>query len=178
MGEHNMNLERRIRILEKRLLEAKEPNTELLDKYVDGTYKINSDKTVDVTGNFKMIEGEANSVLDIAQFGKVTGNFDVRGIKLKSLEGSPSSVGGYYSIAFNPVTDLQYSPEKVGGNFDAQKCKLTSIKGISKEIGGTLHLEKNPTEFKVRDIMSMTKVEKNKVFVESEDSKLDLIFSL
>lgn len=174
-----MNLEQRIRILEKKLLEAKEPNIELLDKYVDGTYKVNSDKTVDVTGNFKMIMTDTKSILDVAQFGKVSGNFDVRGNKLANLEGSPSSTGGYFSCANNQITDLQHSPEKVGGNFDAQRCKLTSLKGLSKEIGGTLNIQKNPTVFKVKDILAVTKVDKNKVIVEEiEDYSLDLILSL
>lgn len=137
-----MNLEQRIRILEKKLLEAKEPNTELLDKYVDGTYKVNSDKTVDVTGNFKMIMTDTKSILDVAQFGKVSGYFDVRGNKLTSLEGSPNSTGGLFSCANNPITTLEHSPEKVGGNFDAQRCKLTSLKGLSKEIGGTLNVQR------------------------------------
>jgi len=173
-----MNLEQRIIILEKKLLEAKEPNTELLDKYVDGTYKVNSDNTVDVTGDFKMTLTETPSILDVAQFGKVSGFFNVSGNRLTSLEGCPKTVGGLFSCSFNKITDLQHGPEKVGGNYDAQKCKLTSIKGIAKEIGGTLHLEKNPTEFKVKDVLAVTNVEKHKVFVESEDLNLDLIFSL
>lgn len=178
-----MNIERRLRILEKKLLENKEPNTELLDKYVDGTYKVNSDKSVDVTGNFKMIMTDTKSILDVAQFGKVSGYFDVRGNKLTSLEGSPSSTGGLFSCANNPITTLEHSPEKVGGNFDAQRCKLTSLKGLSKEIGGTLNVQKNPTVFKVKDILGMTKIDKNKVIVEEiedylDESNLDLILSL
>ena len=70
------------------------------------------------------------------QFGKVTGNFSINNCSnLKSLKGSPRSVGGNFDCRSCMLESLDGAPEEVGGFFHCGYNVLTSLEGGPKEVG-------------------------------------------
>jgi len=55
---------------------------------------------------------------------------------LISLEGAPSSVGGYFWCSYNQLTSLEGAPASVGGNFGCFNNNLTSLEGAPSSVGG------------------------------------------
>ena len=71
----------------------------LNDNYkIDGTYTINNDNTVDVDGTVKVKNRELESLTNgLFRFGIITHRFHcINCPNLKSLEGAPKKVGGYF----------------------------------------------------------------------------------
>lgn len=169
-----MTLIERLERLEKQLLKPRrfretiEHNKELLDKHVTGTYKVNSDGTIDVSGSVKLLMLDLGSILKVGKFNTVSGDFDCRSNKLETLEGAPKSTGGFFSCSNNNLTTLKFAPETVGANFDCSKNKLTSIEGCPKSVGNTFTItgQKSTRQFKVKDVLSLCKVDKAKVFTD------------
>jgi len=64
------------------------------------------------------------------------GNFKSSVNQLTSLEGAPSSVGGYFWCSYNQLTSLEGAPSSVGGNFRCFNNQLTSLKGAPTSVGG------------------------------------------
>ena len=165
-----LSLLERISKLEKLvgIRETTEPNKEILDKAVEGTYEVDANKVINVKGNVKLLMMDLGSILEkVGQFGSVTGTFDCRSNKLKNLEGSPKSTGGFFSCARNDLTNLKSSPASVGGNFDCSKNKLDSLEGCPKTIGNVFNLsgQKSTRIFKEKDVQLVCKIDKSKIVI-------------
>lgn len=101
------------------------------------------------------------------QFGRIEGDFDIMGNRLKSLKGCPKIVGGGFYCDSNNLTSLMGGPEVLSGayscdnnlltnligapliindNFYATNNCLTSLEGIPIEIYGSLWLAENQIE--------------------------------
>jgi len=65
--------------------------------------------------------------------------------QLKTLEGGPVSVGGAYLCGFNNLTSLKGAPKKVLGHMSCPRNPLVSLEGIPGEGLGGLVLEYNRT---------------------------------
>lgn len=96
-------------------------------------FKINDDLTVDVDGNVDL--SSKWLVCIPLQFGTVTGDFVCDANPIKSLVGSPRSVGGF-SCAETKIKDLVGCPSVVTNNFSCDTNNLESLKGSPRKIGG------------------------------------------
>jgi len=129
-----------------------------LDKSSKKSWKINeTTEKIDVLGSFEA-EG-TNLGFRGVKFGEILYDFEVMGIGLTSLEGSPEKVGGSFRLYGNDkltslkggpldvgreflctgsnLYSLEGSPLRVGGRFLIGGSKLTSLFGAPLEIGGT-----------------------------------------
>lgn len=100
-------------------------------------WKLNSDGTVTVNGNFdtRHGDGKERGTLRRVKFNSITGwcNFD----DLKSLDGVPKTVGNNCNISSCDITTLQNAPQSVTGNFYVGLCDfLESLDGAPKTVGG------------------------------------------
>ena len=78
------------------------------------------------------------------KFGYVKGNFVVdTKAKLKTLEGSPQEVVGFFMCADNIIESLKGSPQKVGSHFQCSNNFLTSLRGAPQEVGGNFSCQNN-----------------------------------
>ena len=80
------------------------------------------------------------------------GDFKCSVNQLTSLEGAPSSVGGYFWCSYNQLTSLEGAPSSVGCDFDCYNnhlASLTSIHKILKQMNGTFHANGNPLKSNV-----------------------------
>jgi len=120
--------------LSEKLFKVKElPEQEDLVNCIKGTYKINFRGLIDVDGDVDLNNKKLNSILDIGNFGIVTGDFDCSHNNLTSLEGCPIQIGGYFNCGFCVLTSLKYAPIYVGGKFSCyfNKKKFT-VKDVVK----------------------------------------------
>ncbi len=114
--------------------------------------KINDDETVDVDGDVSLFRSSYSHINELDyirldkipfKFGKVTGNFDIRGNNITSLEGSPYYVGGNFKCSNNKLKNLKGSPNVVCGNFICDDSELESLDGAPNEIGGGFYCSDN-----------------------------------
>ena len=70
----------------------------------------------------------------IVNFGEITGSFDCSGLGLKSLKGSPQTVGGNFDCSWNNLTSLEGSPQIVEKGFYCNNNRITSLKGSPQTI--------------------------------------------
>lgn len=60
---------------------------------------------------------------------------------------SDINVSGYFSCSYNKrLKSLKGSPKSVGDRFYAYNCSLTSLQGISQKIGENIDISDNPIE--------------------------------
>lgn len=112
-------------------------------QHVSGKQIINSDGTVDVDGDFfynsnSGLKGytENNEIELPFQFNRISGDFRIAGINLKSLKGSPKYVGGDFRCGSCGLTSLEYAPLEIDGDFSCSNNKLSSFIHSPKKIGG------------------------------------------
>lgn len=67
---------------------------------------------------------------------KFSGDFFCYGMKLTSLEGSPSSTGGDFYCSNNNLASLQGCANSVGGDFNCHDNKIQSLEGGPTKVGG------------------------------------------
>lgn len=121
-------------------------NDTLIPQFLKDNYEITGEciiknGVVDVVrGNVYMTNADADSLTNgLFSFGKIDGNFQCpMGAKLKSLEGAPKEVKGFFTcFACKYLTSLEGAPEKVGSDFSCKHCSnLRTLKGAPKEVGG------------------------------------------
>ena len=87
-----------------------------LDRYIRGTWSVNSEGLVDVQGDFYCPRQGLEDFLGI-RFGKVSGNFYCWNNQLRTLEGSPREVGLGFLCAGNPLISLEGAPEVITNLF-------------------------------------------------------------
>lgn len=106
-------------------------------------YTINDDYTVDVDGNVNIDFGKKFTGEDLLtkipiKFGRVTGNFSCRYNKLKSLENSPTWIGGNFLASnqyYGSLISLKGSPEFVKyGYYVNDNDKLKSLEHAPRSV--------------------------------------------
>ena len=75
-----------------------------LNRYVRGTWGINSEGLVDVEGDFDCAREGLNNFQGI-RFGTVSGDFNCSSNQRTSLEGAPREVKGNFDCNMNPISD-------------------------------------------------------------------------
>jgi hypothetical protein len=109
--------------------------TEFLNRYVKGSWNLNSEGLVDVKGYFDCCYQDLKSFKRI-KFGKISGDFNCFNNQLTSLEGAPQEVGGNFKCHGNKLTSLEGAPQKVGDGFFCSNNQLTSLVGAPQEVEG------------------------------------------
>ena len=127
------------------LLENQNPNKidiKLLKKYVEGTYNINDDGSIDVDGNVNL---NYISLTKIPfKFRNVRGGFNCSDNRLTSLLGAPNMVSISFRCYNNQLTSLVGAPNTVGGYFNCYGNKLISLEGAPSSVGGNFYCYYNP----------------------------------
>ena len=127
------------------LLENQNPNNidiKLLKKYVEGTYNINDDGSIDVNGEVNL---GGRSLTEIPfKFRNVSGSFWCNSNPLTSLEGAPNNVGGIFNCSYNHLTSLEGSPITVDGSFRCINNQLTSLDGAPNKVNRNFICCNNP----------------------------------
>ena len=113
---------------------------EFLDKYIRGTWSMNSEGLVDVWGGFYFYTERIEDFLGI-RFGKVSGYFYCLGNQLRTLEGSPREVGEDFHCYGNQLKTLEGSPREVGGSFYCSGNPLISLEGAPEVIKGQFYFK-------------------------------------
>ena len=62
-------------------------------------------------------------------------NFYCTSVKITSLQGAPTKVGGNFFCYDTKITSLQGAPTKVGGDFDCTNTEITSLQGAPTNVG-------------------------------------------
>lgn len=96
-----------------------------LKRYNIKNYTINSDGTIDVDDDIYLL-GRKLTKLPF-KFGVVSGNFDIRGNDLSSLEGCPDEIGGNFLCGYNRLTSLLHCPAEIGGCLNCGNNLLTKL---------------------------------------------------
>jgi hypothetical protein len=126
-----------------KIFESNEPNfpttreevIEVCNRYRIENYTINDDLSIDVNGNVRLY-GEGLEYLPL-KFNYVSGDFDCSyNHGLKSLEGSPQTVGGDFNCYSSGLKTLEGCPQTVSGDFDCSKSELKTLKGSPQTVGG------------------------------------------
>ena len=104
-----------------------------LNRYVKGTWRINSEGLVDVEGDFDCSLSGIKSLMGI-RFGSVSVDFYCHRNQLTSLEGAPEKVGGNFYCSYNQLTSLEGAPREVSGDFYCLYNQLISLEGAPREV--------------------------------------------
>lgn len=112
-----------------------------LNSYVHGTYTINKKGVVDVDGSVICSRGPIPFIP--CQFGHVSVDFIITGVKLISLKGVPQTVGRDFSVENNMLTSLKHGPIWVGANYFCNNNQISTLKGAPKYILGHFKCDKN-----------------------------------
>ena len=113
-----------------------------LNRYVRGTWRINSEGLVDVEGDFNCSGSGIKSLMGI-RFGSVGGNFYCHNNQLTSLEGAPREVRGDFYCHENQLTSLEGAPREVKRDFDCSSNQLTSLEGAPREVKRDFYCDRN-----------------------------------
>jgi len=122
-------------------LESEKEVENFLDVMEIKNYKIDP-KTLKVTvnGNVK-IQFKKLEFLPV-NFESVSGNFDITGNELISLDGCPDVVGGNFNCSGNNIKFLKNGPKSVKGDYNCSHNELISIEGVGT-IGKSFNCEYN-----------------------------------
>jgi len=116
----------------------------IIKKYriqITGIYELTDEGLVDVKGCVRLT---GNKIVKLPlKFGTVTGDFNCKENRLKTLKGSPKFVGGYFNCSDNELTTLMDGPDYVGGSYFCQMNSLSSLKGCPLEIIGRFNCAVN-----------------------------------
>jgi hypothetical protein len=116
--------------------------TEFLNRYVQGSWNLNSEGLVDVEGDFNCYEKRIKDFMGI-KFGKISGSFCCSNNQLTSLVGAPQKVGGGFYCSYNQLTSLEGAPQEVGVDFDCDSNQLTSLVGAPQKVGKSFDCDNN-----------------------------------
>ena len=113
-----------------------------LNRYVKGTWRINSEGLVDVEGDFDCSRSGIKSLMGI-RFGSVSVDFYCHRNQLTSLEGAPREVGRDFDCHSNQLTSLEGAPREVKRDFDCSSNQLTSLEGAPREVKRDFYCDRN-----------------------------------
>ena len=119
-----------------------EEQINFLNKYAEGTWKLNDEGFVDVDSSFYCYNKGISDFKGI-KFGKVNGNFVCSYNNLSSLEGCPKEVGGDFDCSNNKLTSLEFGPERVNGVFYCSHNNLTSLEFCPEKVNGDFYCKYN-----------------------------------
>jgi hypothetical protein len=125
-----------------KIFESVEPNfpttregvIQVCKRYEIKNYTINDDLSIDVNGDVELY-GEGLEYLPL-KFNYVSGGFSCSYNKLKTLEGSPQTVGEDFHCSGNELKTLEGCPQTVDGVFDCYSNELKSLEGSPRTING------------------------------------------
>lgn len=95
---------------------------------IDGDAHILDDGAVDVDGHVYLRERSHVTELPV-QFNHVSGHAVFSNHHLKSLKGSPRTVGRDFSCSRNQITSLEHGPAQVSGSYICNHNQLTNLVG-------------------------------------------------
>lgn len=138
---------------------------EEIEKFLKDNYYLNLDDcTITKISNYYIVDvnNDLNPKKDrlktitnhLFKFGNIAGCVDFSNCKLKSLEGCPEAVYGFFDIDKNEhITTLKGSPKFVSGNFYCSNCsKLKSLKGGPEQIEGSAYIKNCGKKFTENDL--------------------------
>lgn len=102
---------------------------------ISGVVTIHSDNVVDVAGDVH-IPNHFDHIP--VTFGRVSGNFCCSHTKIRSLAGSPKSVGGNFTCSSTAIESLDGAPVSVGKSFVCDMTTIRSLKGSPQYVGAHL----------------------------------------
>ena len=104
-------------------------------------YRVHADTlVVDVDGDVQL-DIDASTKLPVV-FGVVTGNFDVGGSMLTTLEGCPRQVGRTFDCSNTDITSFEGGPDEVGAAYVARNLEnLVTFKGLPRVVPSLLDLD-------------------------------------
>lgn len=146
--------------------------SEFLDKHVEGTWKYNADRSVDVVGSVNLSNSGYLRKIPI-KFNKVSGDFIcMYKNSLESLEGCPVEVGGSFNCSHSgKLKNLVGSPKKVGGNYFCFYLNVNSLHGATTDVKGLFNCDWCLSLDKVEDEI----VHNPELFRSWRNSKLDIL---
>jgi len=121
---------------------TKEEVIEVCEKYDIRKYTINDDLSIDVNGGV-FLRNKKLEYLPL-RFNYVSGSFNCSyNRKLRSLKGSPQTVGGHFYCHSNKLKTLEGCPQTVDGFFDCSHNELKTLEGSPQTVGGNFYCYKN-----------------------------------
>ena len=94
------------------------------------------DGKIDINGNFMFNGIDTPNIMKKGfygiHFGKVAGNFLFSNMKLRSLKGAPTEVGGYFNVAQNELRSTKGLPGKIGGLCTITHNRIVSLEDLEK----------------------------------------------
>ena len=108
-------------------------------KRIEGTWKINDDLSVEVTGDVDLSKLKMTKLP--VKFKKVGGRFFVRETPLITLEGCPDEVGTWFDCSYTDIKNLIGGPKAINTSksqyndqYQTNNCQqLTSLEGIAED---------------------------------------------
>jgi hypothetical protein len=121
-----------------------DPIDKLLKKHftIQGTWNLNAQGLVDVFGTVHV--GKQPQDRLCVRFGHVSGSFLCFQQNLRTLEGSPHTVGGRFVCGNNLITSLQGGPVEVGEQYQAHLNHLTSLAGAPHSVAESISISYYP----------------------------------
>lgn len=111
------------------------------DNYLNTTYTINKDYSVDVHGNAYLRNAGLTKIP--VKFNKIDGKFDCSLNELTSLKNCPNIVNGDFDFEENQITSLEYFPTHIQGKVNGSHNQITDISKIQNMNIKSLDLERN-----------------------------------
>ena len=90
---------------------------------------------------FKPVEHSVSNVMHPQP--ETVKEFDCAGVKLTSLEGSPTTVLGEFDCQDNELTSFKGGPKTVGHHVMADGNMISSLEGFPREVGSFVSIENN-----------------------------------
>ena len=130
-------------------------------------YKFRPDGTLDVFENVDLWSGYLIKLP--FNFGKIFGNFDCSGNKLKDLKGCPEEVNGSFSCSDNNLINLKGCPKIIKGDFWCRNNDLISLEGLNLDnIYGKIFLMGNPDLILTKNEKLWLKLNPGKLILKGE----------
>ena len=141
---------------------TREEVIEVCEKYDIRKYTINDDLSIDVNGGV-FLRNKKLEYLPL-RFNYVSGSFNCSyNRKLRSLKGSPKTVGGHFYCHSNKLKTLEGCPQTVDGFFDCSHNELKTLEGSPQTVGGNFYCGDN----ELRDLEHFPEVSGNIRIVEN-----------
>jgi 5-methylcytosine-specific restriction endonuclease McrBC GTP-binding regulatory subunit McrB len=122
-------------------------------------YEILEDSTIDLQQSLDMQNGEYLDKPEFIDFEYVRGYMNITNNPgLRTLEGCPIKVGGFFHANDCDLDSLIGAPEYIGANFNVSNNALSSLEGFPKEVMGWVSIGDNPVEFTEEEIRAVCNV--------------------
>jgi len=121
---------------------TREEVIQVCENYEIKNYTINDDLSIDISGGV-FLRNKKLEYLPL-RFNYVSGSFNCSyNRKLRSLKGSPQTVGGHFYCHSNKLKTLEGCPQTVDGFFDCSHNELKTLEGSPQTVGGNFYCYKN-----------------------------------